>query len=84
MRHGLGTGLRMSTHSHRSACRVHTASTERHPSPPGLREVQQCRKRGFHPDHQRNGPNAGNGVYEEASHVRWVPGAALQVIDMRR
>eukprot|EP00964_Phaeocystis_antarctica_P118788 scaffold82522_cov57-Phaeocystis_antarctica.AAC.6 len=29
------TSLRMSTRSHRSACRVHTASTERHPSPPG-------------------------------------------------
>ena len=40
-----------------------------HPSPAGLREVQNCRKTGFHPDHQRNGQDAGNGVYEERQHV---------------
>ena len=55
-----------------------------HPNPPGLAEVQRCRKSGFHPDHQRNGPNAGNGVYEECAHVRWTMGAPLQVVDLRR
>ena len=55
-----------------------------HPSPPGLAEVQRCRKSGFHPDHQRNGQNAGNGVYEEAAHMRWDPIAPIQVVDMRR
>ena len=30
-----------------------------HPNPPGLREVQRCRKTGFHPDHLRNGQEAG-------------------------
>ena len=55
-----------------------------HPNPPGLVEVQQCRKTGFHPDHQRNGVNAGNGVYEECKHMRWDPAAPLQVVDLRR
>ena len=54
-----------------------------HPSPPGLAELQRCRKRGFHHEHQRNGANAGNGVYEHCAHVRWVPNAALAVVDMR-
>ena len=55
-----------------------------HPSPPGLREVQRCRKTGFHPDHQRNGQHPGNGVYEESRHVRWDPAVSVQVVDMRR
>ena len=49
----------------------------------GLKEVQDCRKTGFHPDHQRNGQNAGNGVYEEAEHVQWTQGP-LQVVDLRK
>ena len=55
-----------------------------HPSPPGLQELQRCRKQGFHPDHQRNGQMAGNGVYEACSHIKWVQGAPLQVVDLRR
>jgi len=55
-----------------------------HPSPPGLREVQRCRQAGFHADHQRNGPNPGNGVYEGCSHVRWGAGTSLPVVDLRR
>ena len=55
-----------------------------HPSPPGLAELQRCRKTGFHPDHQRNGQNAGNGVYEETSHVRWDAAAPLMVVDLRK
>ena len=54
-----------------------------HPDPPGLRELQRCRKTGFHPEHQRNGQNAGNGVYEECAHVRWGSGAPLKVVDLR-
>ena len=54
-----------------------------HPSPAGLREVQNCRKTGFHPDHQRNGQDAGNGVYEECQHVRWTDGP-LAVVDLRK
>ena len=55
-----------------------------HPSPPGLREVQNCRKTGFHPEHQRHGQQPGNGVYEECTHVRWLDAAAVQVVDLRR
>ena len=55
-----------------------------HPSPPGLREVQRCRKQGFHPDHQRNGQMAGNGVYEECSHVRWRSNVLMQLVDLRK
>ena len=55
-----------------------------HPEPPGLAEVQRCTRRGFHPEHQRNGQNAGNGVYEEGAHVRWDEAAPLQVVDLRR
>jgi len=55
-----------------------------HPTPPGLREVQKCRKTGFHPDHQRNGQQPGNGVYEECSHVRWTAAAAVKVVDLRK
>ena len=55
-----------------------------HPSPPGLAELQRCRKKGFHPDHQRNGQNAGNGVYEHCAHVRWDTASTLMVVDMRR
>ena len=54
-----------------------------HPNPPGLREVQRCRKQGFHPDHQRNGQAPGNGVYEESTHVRWTA-SPIQVIDLRK
>ena len=66
----------------------HTPSTGAfrlsHPHPPGLAEVQRCRKTGFHPEHQRNGQNPGNGVYEECAHLRWTAGAPLQVVDLRR
>jgi len=55
-----------------------------HPNPPGLREVQRCRKTGFHPDHQRNGQEAGNGVYEHVSHVEWHTGSSARVVDLRR
>ena len=55
-----------------------------HPNPPGLREVQRCRKTGFHPDHQRNGQEAGNGVYEHDSHVEWHTGSSARVVDLRR
>ena len=55
-----------------------------HPDPPGLQELQRCTKKGFHPDHQRNGQYAGNGVYENCTHVRWGVGAKLEVIDQRR
>ena len=54
-----------------------------HPHPPGLAELQKCRKTGFHPDHQRNGQNAGNGVYEEVPHVRWDASAQVQIVDLR-
>ena len=54
-----------------------------HPNPPGLKEVQNCRKQGFHPEHQRNGQNAGNGVYEDCEHVQWTE-APMQVVDLRR
>ena len=54
-----------------------------HPSPAGLREVQNCRKTNFHPEHQRNGQNAGNGVYEDCEHVRWTDGP-LSVVDLRK
>ncbi len=54
-----------------------------HPDPPGLRELQRCRKHGFHPDHQRNGQDAGNGVYEHSSHIRWTQ-APIQVVDLRK
>ena len=54
-----------------------------HPYPPGLKEVQDCRKTGFHPEHQRNGQNAGNGVYEECAHVQWTD-AMIQVVDLRK
>ena len=54
-----------------------------HPSPPGLKEVQDCRKTGFHPDHQRNGQDAGNGVYEECEHVQWT-NDQIQVVDLRK
>uniref|UniRef100_A0A7S0JCF5 MPN domain-containing protein n=1 Tax=Calcidiscus leptoporus TaxID=127549 RepID=A0A7S0JCF5_9EUKA len=54
-----------------------------HPDPPGLREVQKCRKTGFHPDHQRNGDKPNNGVYEECTHVKWENGAMLKVVDLR-
>lgn len=55
-----------------------------HPEPAGLREVQLCRKSGFHPDHQRNGQNPGNGVYEGCSHVQWDTGRSVRVVDLRR
>ena len=55
-----------------------------HPSPPGLVELQKCRKTGFHPDHQRNGQNAGNGVYEHVPHVRWDATAPVQMVDLRK
>ena len=45
--------------------------------------MQDCRKSGFHPEHQRNGQNAGNGVYEDCQHVRWTDGP-LQVVDLRK
>ena len=48
-----------------------------------LRQVQACRKTGFHPQHQRNGQDAGNGVYEDCAHVRWTDGP-LSVVDLRR
>ena len=54
-----------------------------HPSPPGLKEVQDCRKTGFHPEHQRNGQDAGNGVYEECGHVQWT-NDQIQVVDLRK
>ena len=54
-----------------------------HPSPSGLKEVQDCRKTGFHPDHQRNGQEAGNGVYEECEHVQWT-NDQIQVVDLRK
>ena len=38
---------------------------------------------GVHPEHQRNGQNAGNGVYEDCQHVRWTDGP-LQVVDLRK
>ena len=48
-----------------------------------LTQVQNCRKTGFHPEHQRNGQNAGNGVYEDCEHVRWTEGP-LSVVDLRK
>jgi proteasome lid subunit RPN8/RPN11 len=54
-----------------------------HPDPPGLRELQRCRKHGFHPDHQRNGQDAGNGVYEHSTHIRWTQ-TPIQVVDLRK
>lgn len=54
-----------------------------YPYPPGLKEVQMCRKTGFHPDHQRNGQEPGNGVYEHCSHVVWGAALPLQIIDLR-
>ena len=54
-----------------------------HPHPPGLSQVQRCRKKGFHPDHQANGQMPGNGVYEECEHLTW-DDRPLQVIDLRR
>ena len=38
-----------------------------HPDPPGLKELQCCRKTGFHPEHTRNGKDAGNGARHPAS-----------------
>ena len=55
-----------------------------HPDPPGLKEVRDCRKSGFHPDHQQNGQDAGNGVYETCGHVQWVSDVAVEVVDLRR
>jgi len=54
-----------------------------HPSPPGLKEVQKCRKSGFHPDHQRNGQLPGNGVYENVSHVVWDDKLSCKIVDLR-
>ena len=53
-----------------------------HPHPPGLSQVQRCRKKGFHPDHQTNGQMPGNGVYEECPHLVWDK-RPLQVVDLR-
>ncbi|KAJ1621894.1 hypothetical protein T492DRAFT_556457, partial [Pavlovales sp. CCMP2436] len=52
-------------------------------TPTGLTEVQQCRENGFHPVHQRNGPEAGNGVYSESDHVVLTSDMPVQLIDMR-
>jgi len=52
--------------------------------PAGLREVQQCTEKGFHPFHQRNGPHAGNGVYNECNHVITTASVSVQVVDLRK
>lgn len=52
--------------------------------PQGLKEVQQCTEKGFHPYHQRNGPNAGNGVYSECEHVITTASVSVQVVDLRK
>ena len=36
-----------------------------------------------HPDHQRNGQDAGNGVYEHSAHIRWTQ-TPIQVVDLRK
>ncbi|KAL1526494.1 hypothetical protein AB1Y20_015204 [Prymnesium parvum] len=54
-----------------------------HPNPPGLKEVQCCRKSGFHPEHQRNGQEPGNGVYEKCTHVVWREDLDCQIVDLR-
>jgi proteasome lid subunit RPN8/RPN11 len=52
-------------------------------TPTGLGEVQCCRERGFHPQHQRNGAGAGNGVYSESEHVVLSADVRVQLVDMR-
>lgn len=53
-------------------------------TPQGLKEVQNCKEKGFHPAHQRNGPSAGNGVYMECSHVHLDESATATIVDLRR
>lgn len=54
-----------------------------HPEPAGLKEVQDCRKKGFHPDHQRNGSGPGNSVYDHAEHVQWQSAKHAHLVDLR-
>lgn len=64
-----------------SACGCRTYGIFRLADPGGVKVIQQCQRRGFHPHEE---PPDGGPIYEHCAHVFMNPKLRFDVIDLRQ